>query len=94
MITFEDGNYNDVIKVRYYENGNMESAKEVSLRPMVLIYSISMYEDINSDEVKIAELATKSKAYVATDTFWLCDECLRKLKKLLEVKDEDRRSIH
>ena len=65
MITFEDGNYNDVIKVRYYENGNMESAKEVSLRPMVLIYSISMYEDINSDEVKIAELATKSKAYVA-----------------------------
>lgn len=32
------------------------------------------------------------KAYVATGTFWLCDECLGKLKKLLneEVKDEQK----
>ena len=65
MTAFEEGNYNSVIKVRYYEDGNVALAKEVSLRPMVLIYSISMYEDINSDEVKIATLATKSKAYVA-----------------------------
>lgn len=65
MIKYEDGDYNPIIKVKYYENGNKDTLKEVNLRPMVLIYSISMYEDINSDEVKIAPLATKSKAYVA-----------------------------
>ena len=65
MEAYEDGNYDPIITVKYYEDGDKEKAKEVNLRPMVLIYSISMYEDITSDEVKIAPLATKSKAYQA-----------------------------
>ena len=31
----------------------VKQAKEVELRPIVFIYSISMYQDINSDEVKM-----------------------------------------
>ena len=65
MEKYEDGNYNTLITVKYYEDGDKTKAKEVNLRPMVLIYSVSMYEDITSDEVKIAPLATKSKAYQA-----------------------------
>lgn len=64
MEQYENGNYNDVITIRYLDD-ETDSQKEVNIRPMVLIYSISMYEDINSDEVKIAALAKKSKAYLA-----------------------------
>ena len=65
MNEYENGNYNPTITIKYYEDGNKDNAKEVNVRPMVLIYSISMYEDISSDEVKIAALAKKSKAYLA-----------------------------
>lgn len=51
------------IKVYYYEGGDTTKAKETELIPTVFIYSISMYQDINSDEVKIAPLAEGSKAY-------------------------------
>ncbi|MCR5422141.1 MAG: RIP metalloprotease RseP [Bacilli bacterium] len=64
MEQYENGNYNDVITIRYLDD-ETDSQKEVNIRPMVLIYSISMYEDISSDEVKIAALAKKSKAYLA-----------------------------
>ena len=61
MEQYENGNYNDVITIKYLDD-ETNTQKEVNVRPMVLIYSISMYEDINSDEVKIAALAKKSKA--------------------------------
>ena len=64
MEQYENGNYNDVITIKYLDD-ETNTQKEVNVRPMVLIYSISMYEDINSDEVKIAALAKKSKAYLA-----------------------------
>ena len=51
------------IKVYYYEGGDITKAKEAELIPTVFIYSISMYQDINSDEVKIGPLAEGSKAY-------------------------------
>lgn len=53
----------EMIKISYYEDGDKNKAKEVELTPIVFIYSISMYQDINSDEVKIAPLAEESKAY-------------------------------
>lgn len=51
------------ITISYYEDGDKNKVKEVELTPIVFIYSISMYQDINSDEVKIAPLAEASKAY-------------------------------
>lgn len=53
------------INVYYYENSDKNVTKQASVNPMVMIYSISMLEDINSNDVKIAALATKSKAYIA-----------------------------
>lgn len=63
MDTYSSGKYESLVKIKYFDTNN--EAKEVSVKPMVLIYSISMYEDITSSDVKIAELAKKSKAYEA-----------------------------
>ena len=65
MDSFANGDYDSTIIVKYYENGDVNNKKEVSLKPMTFIYSISMYEDITSDEVKIAPLSKSSKAYKA-----------------------------
>ena len=64
MDTYANGNYNDVITVKYLDD-ETNTEKEVNLVPTVFIYSISMYQDITSSDVKIAPLATKSKAYKA-----------------------------
>lgn len=53
---------NDVT-VTYLDSNN--NSKTVTVTPMVYIYSISMYQDLSSDEVKIASLVEKSKAYQA-----------------------------
>ena len=54
----------DVITVKYLDD-ETNTEKEVDLVPTVYIYSISMYQDVTSTDVKIAPLATKSKAYKA-----------------------------
>ncbi len=64
MDQYANGNYNDVITVKYLDD-ETNTEKEVNLVPTVFIYSISMYQDITSSDVKIAPLATKSKAYKA-----------------------------
>ncbi len=53
---------NDVT-VTYLDSS--DNTKAVTITPMVYIYSISMYQDLSSDEVKIAPLVEKSKAYQA-----------------------------
>lgn len=50
----------DTIVVKY-ERDNQEYTTNV--KPMVIIYSLSMVQDINSEEVKIAELSDQSLAY-------------------------------
>ena len=49
----------------YYTHANDDTLLNTIVLPQVFIYSISMYEDINSDDVKIAPLNTSSKAYKA-----------------------------
>ena len=63
MTTYKADRNAQKIKLYYYEGGDTTKAKEAELTPTVFIYSISMYQDINSDEVKIAPLAEGSKAY-------------------------------
>ena len=50
----------DTITVKYVRD-NQEFTTNV--KPMVVIYSISMIQDINSEDVKIAELSDQSLAY-------------------------------
>ena len=64
MDQYGNGNYNDTITIKYLDD-ETNTEKEVILSPTVFIYSISMYQDITSTDVKIAPLATKSKAYQA-----------------------------
>lgn len=63
MDSYKSDEVAENIKVVYYEGGDEAKKKELSLSPLVFIYSISMYQDINSSEVKIAPLAEASKAY-------------------------------
>ena len=68
-----------VITVKFLRDGKEQTTK---VKTMVVIYSISMTQDINSDEVKIAELSEKSLAYqgglrtgdVITDIKYVGDE--------------------
>lgn len=68
-----------VITVKFLRDGKEETTK---VKTMVVIYSISMTQDINSDEVKIAELSEKSLAYqgglrtgdIITDIKYVGDE--------------------
>lgn len=48
------------IDVKFLRDGKEETTK---VKPMIVIYSISMVQDVNSDDVKIAELSEKSLAY-------------------------------
>lgn len=50
----------NVINVKYERDGKEYTT---TIKPMVIIYSISMVQDITSDEVKIAELDSASLAY-------------------------------
>lgn len=50
----------ETIKVTYLRNDEQITTE---IKPMVIIYSISMVQDINSDDVMIAELDTQSLAY-------------------------------
>lgn len=50
----------DTITVKYLRG---EEEKVTELKPMIVIYSISMVQDITSDKVKISELSNKSLAY-------------------------------
>lgn len=50
----------EIIKVTYTRNNEQNTTE---IKPMVIIYSISMVQDINSDDVMIAELDTQSLAY-------------------------------
>lgn len=50
----------EIIKVTYLRNDEQITTE---IKPMVIIYSISMVQDINSDDVMIAELDTQSLAY-------------------------------
>jgi len=64
MQAYKDNeNYEGLVTVKYYEGGNKDVVKTTDVRPMTMIYSISMIEDINSDEVKIGALAEQSIAY-------------------------------
>ena len=63
MDSYKSDDVAEKIKVVYYEGGDQAKKKELELSPLVFIYSISMYQDINSNEVKIAPLAEASKAY-------------------------------
>ncbi len=63
MDAYKSDEVAEKIKVVYYEGGDQVKKKELELSPLVFIYSISMYQDINSNEVKIAPLAEASKAY-------------------------------
>ena len=58
----EGNDYVDIV-IKYTDAAGEEQT--TSLKPMVAIYSVSMYQDINSDEVKVAELDSSSKAYKA-----------------------------
>jgi regulator of sigma E protease len=49
-----------VITVKFLRDGKEQTTK---VKTKVVIYSISMTQDINSDDVKIAELSEKSLAY-------------------------------
>ncbi len=61
----DNSDINGNITVYYYENGDRNNSKSVEVKPIVMIYSISMLQDVKSDEVKIGPLAEKSKAYKA-----------------------------
>ena len=50
----------DTITVKYLRS---EEEKVTELKPMIVIYSISMVQDITSEKVTIAELSNKSLAY-------------------------------
>ena len=50
----------DTITVKYLRG---EEERTTTLKPMIVIYSISMVQDITSDKVKISELSNKSLAY-------------------------------
>lgn len=50
----------EIIKVTYIRNNEQITTE---IKPMVIIYSISMVQDINSDDVMIAELDPQSLAY-------------------------------
>lgn len=50
----------DTITVKYLRG---EEEKVTELKPMIVIYSISMVQDITSEKVTIAELSNKSLAY-------------------------------
>lgn len=50
----------NVITVKFLRDGKEQITK---VKTMVVIYSISMTQDINSDDVKIAELSEQSLAY-------------------------------
>ena len=50
----------NVINVKFERDGKEYTT---TIKPMVIIYSISMVQDITSDEVKIAELDSASLAY-------------------------------
>lgn len=63
MDKYKDDLVAEEIIVHYYDEGENTSAKSTTLSPTVFIYSISMYQDITSDEVKIGPLAEASKAY-------------------------------
>lgn len=68
-----------VITVKFLRDGKEDTTK---VKTMVVIYSISMTQDINSDDVKIAELSEKSLAYqgglrtgdIITDIKYVGDE--------------------
>lgn len=68
-----------VITVKFLRDGKEQTTK---VKTMVVIYSISMTQDINSDDVKIAELSEKSLAYqgglrtgdIITDIKYVGDE--------------------
>ena len=51
------------IKVTYKNSDG--ASKDVIVNPIVYIYSVSMAQDLGSNEVKIDELNEKSKAYVS-----------------------------
>ncbi len=55
-----NNNVDEYITIKYERDGNVHTT---TVEPMYIIYSISMVQDINSDEVKIAELSEQSLAY-------------------------------
>ncbi len=58
----DDTQYASDVTVKYERNGTIYNA---TIRPMVVIYSVSMIQDFQSDAVKVGELDSKSKAYKA-----------------------------
>lgn len=50
------------ITVTYLDKSENNALTVKTVKPIVYIYSVSMYQDITSEEVKIAELSSKSKA--------------------------------
>ncbi len=60
----DNSNYNGEIKIYYYEQGDKALDKTINVKPVTIIYSISMVEDAEcEDQVKVAALSDKSKAY-------------------------------
>lgn len=53
-------NVSDIIEVKFLRDGKELTTK---VKSVVVIYSISMVQDVNSKDVKIAELSEKSLAY-------------------------------
>lgn len=57
----------------------------------VCIHPTYKYDGVYANPSRICSVCGKSEypnSVYATTTFWLCDDCLRKLKKLIQESDK------